>query len=260
MIIPKIVFIIPYKNRENQKIHFDVYMKYLMEDYKLSDYEIYFSHQNDNRAFNRGAIKNLGFMAIKKKYPNDYKNITFVFNDIDTLPYKKNFLNYETSKNNLKHFYGFEFALGGIFSITGEDFEKINGFPNFWGWGYEDNIILNRAQFYKINIDRSNFTHFNNSNMNINILHFDRLPEKLITNNAIKLKKNLVIAQHDGINSLINVNYTIKNEYINIYSFDSIYIPYDSKKFKIHNILTQGNKLKDLNKFAGQLPMLFGIK
>ena len=231
-----------------------------MEDYNSSDYEVYFSNQVNDRIFNRGAIKNLGFIAIKQKYPNNYKNITFVFNDIDTLPYKKNFLNYQTTKNNLKHFYGFNFALGGIFSITGEDFEKINGFPNFWGWGYEDNIILKRAYFHKINIDRSNFTHHSNIDMNSNILHFDKTHEKLITNNVTKLRKNLNISIEDGINSLINIRFNIKNEYINIYSFDSIYIPYDPNKFKKHNMITDGNKIKDPNRFAGQLPMHLGIK
>ena len=44
MTIPKIVFIVPYKNRQNQKLHFDVYIKYLMEDYNSSDYEVYFSN------------------------------------------------------------------------------------------------------------------------------------------------------------------------------------------------------------------------
>ena len=83
--VPKIVFIVPYKNRKYHKIHFEIYMKYILEDIPTNNYEIFFVYQKDNRPFNRGAMKNIGFLAIKNKYPNDYQNITFVFNDIDTI-------------------------------------------------------------------------------------------------------------------------------------------------------------------------------
>jgi hypothetical protein len=61
--IPKRVFIVPYRNRKQQKFFFSKYMTYLLED--TNDYEIYFSHQSDKRSFNRGATKNIGFLALK---------------------------------------------------------------------------------------------------------------------------------------------------------------------------------------------------
>jgi len=131
-------------------------MKFLLEDIDIDDYEVYFSHQCDTRSFNRGAIKNIGFLAMKAKYPNDYKKITFIFNDIDTMPYNKLF-DYTAYPNVVKHYYGFRYALGGIVAITGLDFERINGFPNFWGWGMEDNVLQKRCERQRIMIDRTVF-------------------------------------------------------------------------------------------------------
>ena len=94
--IPQIVFIVPYRDREQQKIFFDSQMKIIMEDYSKDSYQIFYIHQADTREFNRGALKNIGFLFVKTKYPNDYQNITLVFNDIDTMPFTKNFLDYST--------------------------------------------------------------------------------------------------------------------------------------------------------------------
>jgi hypothetical protein len=152
--IPKRVFIVPYRNRIQQKFFFSKYMSYILED--DSDYEIYFSHQSDKRSFNRGATKNIGFLAIKNKYPNDYKNITFIFNDVDTIPFNKIF-DYETTEGTVKHYYGYKYALGGIVVMKGSDFEMINGFPNFWGWGMEDNCLQKRCEKYNLYIDRTDF-------------------------------------------------------------------------------------------------------
>ena len=62
----KIFFIIPYRNREPQKNYFLRYKKYILEDLKEEDYEIVISHQRDDRPFNRGAVKNIGFLYVKK--------------------------------------------------------------------------------------------------------------------------------------------------------------------------------------------------
>jgi len=152
--IPKRVFIVPYRNRIQHKFFFSKYMSFILEN--DNDYEIYFTHQCDARTFNRGAVKDIGFIAVKNKYPEHYKNITFIFNDVDTIPFTKIF-DYETQHGVVKHYYGFKYALGGIVVMKGEDFEKTNGFPCFWGWGMEDNVLQKRCESVGLKIDRSVF-------------------------------------------------------------------------------------------------------
>ena len=154
---PKVVFIIPYRNRELQRRFFIRHMKYILEDLDPTDYRLLFIHQLDIRDFNRGALKNIGFLITKQLYPNDYADITLVFNDVDTLPLEKNLFHYETTHGTVKHFFGFQFALGGIVSITCKDFERVGGFPNFWGWGFEDNALQKRVLLSKMKIDRNEF-------------------------------------------------------------------------------------------------------
>lgn len=210
--IPKFVFIIPYRNREPQLNHFKYYMKYILEDVPEDEYEIYYVKQCDNRPFNRGAIKNIGFIAIKEKYPFNYKDITFVFNDIDTLPAYKNLLNYITSKGTIKHFFGYTFALGGIVSITGYDFEKIGGYPNYWGWGMEDNDLQHRAIKSSIIIDRTNFYNIGDSN----IINIKDNKKKLCSNQQIWRAgpKNT-----EGYNDIEKLRYNLEKDFINVIYF-----------------------------------------
>jgi hypothetical protein len=156
-LIPKIIFIVPYRERPQHLHFFKEQMAKVLSNIPKTDYKIYILHQQDDRKFNRGAMKNIGYLVVKELYPNDYKNITLVFNDVDTMPYTKNFLKYDTVPGNVKHFYGYKFALGGIVSITAGDFEKTGGFPNFWAWGYEDNTLKQRVDKVGLKMDYTQF-------------------------------------------------------------------------------------------------------
>ena len=230
--IPKIVFIIPYRDRVEHKEFFGVYMKHVLEDIPKTDYEIYYVEQKNTLPFNRGAMKNIGFLAIKYKYPDHYRDISFVFNDIDTVPYSKNIINYETTRGIVKHYYGFKFALGGIFSIKGSDYETTNGFPNFWSWGGEDNYMQKRAQQAGLVIDRSCFFNI----LDKNILQLCDGIKRLICRKEAATVVNM--STMDGLITIRNLNYDFKDEYINVYNFETTRDP-RTLRFEEQNIAVE---------------------
>jgi hypothetical protein len=193
-------------------------MEFILEGFE--DYEILFVHQSDSRHFNRGAIKNIGFLAVKEKYPNKYQDITLIFNDVDTLPFHKLF-DYETTEGTIKHYYGFETALGGIVVIKAKDFERINGYPNYWGWGMEDACLQKRAVFYNLNIDRSHFYPIGSPEIlqlfdGVERLVCQKDPQRMKTDNG-----------QDGIRTIHRLCYTIDNESLN--PLDNIYVVENEK-------------------------------
>ena len=204
--IPKKVFIVPYRNRPQQKFFFSKYMTFLLED--LHEYDVYFSHQSDARHFNRGATKNIGFMAMKQKYPNHYKNMTFIFNDVDTMPFYKIF-DYETVPGVIKHYYGFKYTLGGIVVIKGGDFEKINGFPNFWGYGMEDNCLQKRAEMFALKIDRTNFYPIGSPNI---LQLFDGVSRIINKKDPWRMKHD---NGSDGIRTIMQLRHSIDSSSTN---------------------------------------------
>lgn len=251
--VPKIIFIVPYRDRELQKNFFIRQMGYVLEDMDSSDYKIYFIEQRDKRTFNRGAMKNIGFLAMREKYPDHYKDVTFVFNDVDTMPFTKNFLDYQTVHGKIKHFYGFHFALGGIISVTGRDFERLNGFPNFWAWGFEDNLLNQRALQARIEIDRAQFYPIYDK-------HIIQLNDGLVRNvnrtEYIRYAKKTV----EGWNTIRQLQYSINEEGMTVY-VEGFNTGIEEKiaDTKIHDLRTGNKPYPDILRGGRGFAMNFAV-
>ena len=250
----KYIFIIPYRDRIEHKTFFSIYMKYILEDYDEETYDIVYCHQCDTRSFNRGAMKNIGFLYCKDKYPDKYKDLIYIFNDVDSIPYKKNLLHYDIEVGTIKHYYGYDFALGGIFAIRGSDFEKINGFPNYWNWGFEDNVINKRVLKHGIHIDRTEFFDI----FSKKILHFVDDFKKLISYNTYKNMINKKFEEPDGLNKITNLSYMREGEMLNVTSFNTLYSEKNDRVIE-HNIFN-GNKVRLPRKGNAMKMNLFGNK
>jgi hypothetical protein len=201
-------------------------MSFILED--CDDYEIYFSHQCDARTFNRGATKNIGFLAVKEKYPEHYKDITFIFNDVDTIPFYKIF-DYDTTHGTVKHYYGFKYALGGIVVMKGADIEKTNGFPCYWGWGMEDNSLQKRCERIGLKIDRSIFYEIGSPQI---LQLFDGISRIISKKDPWRMEHDNGV---DGVRTITKLKYNINTKSDN--PNDNIFVV-DNPRIFVINILT----------------------
>jgi len=219
--VPTIIFIVPYRDRPLHKEMFDSKMKNIVLINKpVGYYKICYVHQKDELSFNRGAMKNIGFLLVKLMYPDTYQNITLVFNDVDTTPnFYETIPNYETIAGVVKHFYGYTHTLGGILSICAGDFEAINGFPNYWSWGFEDNMLYKRVRAAGYQIDRSTFYHIDE---HVQIQHLPTSGTRIVNSGEFdRYSRNV----QEGIQSIRNIrfNYDESTNLYNITNFSTEY-------------------------------------
>lgn len=164
---PSHIFLIPFRDRETELgIWYNNMKSYLDIQIGSDNYEVLVIHQCDNRMFNKGAMCNTGFLYSKQLYPDTYKSIKFIIHDVDIYPVKvegkKDIIKYETAIGEVNHPYGvlrshLGGVLGGIVIILGEDYERVNGMPNYFGWGGEDVALSRRCRAHKLYINEDNF-------------------------------------------------------------------------------------------------------
>jgi hypothetical protein len=156
---PTHIFVIPYRNRETQREQF---IKHMPTVIGLENYQIWIIHQCDSRLFNRGALLNIGFRIAQERFPSTWKDIQFVFHDIDIMPMKPGVITYNTERGKARHPYGdprpqWGGIRGCFCMIYGADYAKVGGSPNYFGWGGEDVGLSRRCQAHGIQIDEHDF-------------------------------------------------------------------------------------------------------
>jgi hypothetical protein len=156
----------------------------------------------------------------------------------------------------VKHFYGYKYALGGIVSIKASDFERINGFPNYWAWGYEDNALQMRVTNSGLSINRNQFYPI----MDKNILQMKDGLQRLVNRNEFErfvdeYKYNII---NDGISTISSLEYKedSNTNFVNVFHFKTG-VPDQSATNQVHD-LRQG--ITPFNMLVGRRRGTMGMR
>jgi len=189
----KLTIVVPYRDREE---HLFVFTKEMNKFLENLNYDIVIVEQYDKKLFNRAKLLNVGFDF--KKDTSDY----FCFHDIDMIPTNADYSYPDKPYHmatNVSQFGGnvaYPTYYGGVNLFNKEDFIKINGYSNdFWGWGGEDDDILNRVKKNGFDLYRRT-GHYNS------LRHTPNGPNHSnYTNNVKKLSENYDY-KSDGLTTL----------------------------------------------------------
>ncbi len=202
-------FIIPYRNR---KEHLDEFIRRFTEMLKDKDIDaqFYIIHQMSSSEFNRGAMKNIGFLEICKTRSDGL----FVFHDVDTYPTHWGSINYDTKLGEIRHPVGEKnHNLGTICCFWKNEFEKVNGFPNYWGWGIEDVTIFYRVKKQNIIIDESNSVDLNDSKKIYNPKHYKNIKKEYEYANKNTELHHIEMKTNNANNGLSNIVYEVLSSF-----------------------------------------------
>lgn len=249
------VFVVPYRDRANQlskfKVYFDKLCKIKTEWGK--GVKLLVIEQVDERFFNRGATKNIGAIHARRITTG---NPTIVFHDVDTLPLFPLSINFDCQPGVANHIYGCHSSLGGIFSIKLFDFLKSGGFPNIWGWGYEDNILNNRILNSGIYVDRSKMIGMQDYK---NIHRIDMLTEKPTRDVSLQCLYRVSINSSDSIRDINNVKCEIDKDTLKIREFKTKF-PCPKKLTTLQPYELQCNTVEYLFPKKRKMKMLLGAR
>jgi hypothetical protein len=202
-------FIIPYRNR---KEHLDEFIRRFTEYLKDKDIDaqFYIIHQINPKEFNRGAMNNIGFLEVCKTRPDGL----FIFHDVDTYPTYWGSIQYDTKPNEIRHPIGQKnHNLGLVACFWKNEYEKVNGFPNYWGWGIEDVTIMYRAKKLNIIIDENNIVDLNNSKKCYSPKHYRNVLKEYECANKNTELHHIEMKTNNSNNGLSDIEYEVLSSF-----------------------------------------------
>ncbi|XP_033736202.1 beta-1,4-galactosyltransferase 2-like [Pecten maximus] len=205
----RIAIIIPFRDRE---IHLKIYLSNVIPKLRRqnADFTIYVVEQAPGSHFNRGMMRNVGFVEASKIADYD----CFIFNDVDSIFEDDRNIFRCGRDNSVRHLvtgvdvfdYKLKYSIlvGGIIAFTPAQFRKVNGYSNFYfDWGAEDDDIYYRTERENMVIERPE----KNSTIGfMSTLKHTRDPEAQYRFNILHSRTNET-SHNDGVNSL---KYTVK--------------------------------------------------
>ncbi|XP_060066845.1 beta-1,4-galactosyltransferase 4-like [Ylistrum balloti] len=199
----RVAIIIPYKDRDPHLKLFIANVLPKLQRQQL-DYTIYVVEQTPENHFNRGMMRNIGFVEASKHAKYD----CYVFNDVDTLieDDRNLFMCDNLFQQKIHHIGAFvdmfdykllyEKLIGGILSVTYKQFVKANGYSNcFFVWGGEDDNLCHRFHSLGYQVIRPS-----EKVGHITTLFHERDPE--VNERNVVLKKVRNHTYTDGLNTL----------------------------------------------------------
>lgn len=144
-----VVVVVPHRNRTSQLARLVPCLAALGS----VDRVIVVEPVDDGRPFNRGWVKNVGFLLA-----NANDTDTVYFHDVDLLP-QMYFLSYPaTVRGKVQHLYGHPHCLGGIVGMQAFDFSRVQGFVNDREeWGGEDRYLRQACEFRGLIVPKAPF-------------------------------------------------------------------------------------------------------
>lgn len=234
----KLGLIVPYRDRPTQLKNFQRFITtYLVEG--GYEYELIVVEQSDSKPFNRGKLLNIGFLKAKE-LGCDY----VCFHDLDMLPIDVDY-SYSDKPIQLANNFVYENGVsrtitdeyfGGVTIFPIEDFENINGYSNeYWGWGFEDNDLLERCRIIGIQLD---YRWYRQNGVNGVGLKFDGKNSFVRIPNIFNLRKPISFYSTFYVKEFILNEKTISDEYC-VFSIPGLdlnlsYNTFNTYKFEIY--------------------------